>query len=118
MTEERSDVVPRIGAAQRDRRAEWLAGWCLDDTPRPPHAPAREYASKGCYRNLLRNPNDLRGRERIAHHNLALRPVPRPPGADGGVRRVRDLRAAAQFHRRFDDNGMRPQPAADRGAGG
>ena len=61
-------------------------GWrdrCLPDTPRPPHATAKEYASKGSCRNSLRDPNDLPGRERIAHHNLALRPVPRPRGAAG-----------------------------------
>ncbi len=33
-----------------DRRAEWLAGQVSRGTPRPPHATAREYASKGCYR--------------------------------------------------------------------
>ena len=56
---------------------------------------------EGLCRNSLRNPNDLRGRERIAHHNLALRRVPRPAGAAGGVRCVHDLHAAARFHRRF-----------------
>ena len=41
---------------------------------------------EGRHRNSLRNPDDLPGRERIAHHNLALRPVPRPRGAAGGQR--------------------------------
>ena len=63
-------------------------GWrdrCRRDTPRPPHATAREHASKGRCRNLLRDPNDLPGRERIAHHNLAASTgSPRPPGAAGG----------------------------------
>ena len=38
----------------------------------------------GQYRKSLRDLNDLPGRERIAHHNLALRPVPRPRGACRG----------------------------------
>ena len=53
------------------RRAEGLAGQVPWGTPRPPHATAREHASEGLHRNPLRNPNDLPGRERIAHHNLA-----------------------------------------------
>ena len=73
------------------RRAKGLAGQVPWGTPRPPHATAREHASKGSYRNPLRTPNDLPGRERIAHHNLAVRrPAPGglrgPGGAAGAVR--------------------------------
>ena len=99
VTEEGSDVVPRTGATQEACASNgWRVG-CLDDTPRLPHATAREYESKGSYRNSLRNPNDLPGRERIAHHNLALRPVPRPPGAAGEQAVFVAFRAVLQFCR-------------------
>ena len=95
-------------------------GWrdrCLRDTPRPPHATAREYASKGLCRNSLRNPNDLRGRERIAHHNLALRPVPRPHDAAGEpVVRGRDFRAIPHNLRSHRTRSLRP--AANRSGRG
>ena len=55
--------APVRGSA-RGRRAEGLAGPISRGTPRTPHATAREYAPKGSYRNSLRDPNDLRGRER------------------------------------------------------
>ncbi len=50
LTSERSDVVSRSGAAYATGVPNGWRDRCLDDTPRPPHATAREYALKGCYR--------------------------------------------------------------------
>ncbi|MCY4591116.1 MAG: hypothetical protein OXE86_11290 [Alphaproteobacteria bacterium] len=41
--------------------AEWLAGQMSRDTPRLPHATAREYASIGQYRTTVRGPATLTG---------------------------------------------------------
>ena len=50
LTSERSDVVSRSGAAYATGVPNGWRDRCLDDPPRPPHATAREYAFKGCYR--------------------------------------------------------------------
>ena len=50
---------PESGATQESGAPNGWRDRCLRDTPRLPHATAREYASKGSYRNSLRDPNDL-----------------------------------------------------------
>ena len=48
--------------------AEWLAGQMSRDTPRLPHATAREYASIGQYRTTVRGLATLAG-TRVAQQN-------------------------------------------------
>ena len=56
-------------ATHNDARAEWLAGQMSKDTPRPPHATAREHASGAISHYIVRGPDVLESRQRIAHHN-------------------------------------------------
>ena len=78
---------PDPGQRTVARCAEWLAGQVSRDTPRPPHATAREYASKGSYRDSLRNPRTTlrwQGTDRPSQlSSLTTRPRPlvRPRGA-------------------------------------
>ena len=58
---ERSLSCPERRTARGAAGAEWLAGQMSRDTPRLPHATAREYASIGQYRTTVRGPATLTG---------------------------------------------------------
>ncbi len=90
-TEERSDVVPFIGPAQEAGASNGWRDWCLDDTPRPPHATAREYASKGSNRNSLRGPDCLRA-EPDRPAKLTRTPARAADAAPGAVDSFRSRR--------------------------
>ena len=82
-----------LRGGERDRRAERLAGPVSSGHAAAAACDGKGIRVVGLHRDSSRNPNDLLGRERIAHHNLTPPPVPRPPGAAGGFRRLRGLRA-------------------------
>ena len=79
---ERSLSCPERRTARGAAGAEWLAGQMSRDTPRLPHATAREYASIGQYRTTVRGPATLTGTgspSKTQHHRS--RPLSRPRGA-------------------------------------
>ena len=92
--------------------AEWLAGQMSRDTPRLPHATAREYASTGQYRTTVRGPTTLTGTgspSKTQHHRS--RPLTRPRGALLPPEASRADRTAA--HVRIEP-GPAPAPEAGR----
>ena len=65
---ERFPSWPIKPATHNDARAEWLAGQVSKDTPRPPHATAKEHAS-GAVSHFVRDPDVFESRQRVAHYN-------------------------------------------------
>ncbi len=98
---ERSLSCPERRTARGAAGAEWLAGQMSRDTPRLPHATAREYASIGQYRTTVRGPATLAGTgspSKTKHHRS--RPLTRPRGALLPPEADRADRTAAHVRRR------------------
>ena len=89
-------VVSGRRTARGAAGAEWLAGQMSRDTPRLPHATAREYASTGQYRTTVRGPDTLTGTgspSKTQHHRS--RPLSRPRSATSPSRSEPAERTAA-----------------------
>ena len=84
---ERSPSCLTSQATRGDVGAEWLAGQMSKDTPRPPHATAREHAS-GAMPHIVRDPQVLEVRGCGSPITTEHVPVPSP-----AVRRGRGTRA-------------------------
>ena len=77
--------VSNEGQRRRAGAPNGWRDWCRE-TRRGRRMRRQGNTRRRAYRDSLRNPNNLADRERIAHHNLAHRPVPRPRCAAGGTR--------------------------------
>ena len=88
---ERSLSCPERRTACGAAGAEWLAGQMSRDTPRPPHATAREYASIGQYRTEGAG-SGYPGGYRVAQQNS----IPPPPAARAAAGPLRPTRTAAK----------------------
>ena len=86
-------------------------GWrdrCLRDTPRSPHATAREYASRADAATRCGIRTTCDGGERIAHHNLA-----HDDAAPGRLARPRGAVCGASIRCRFPNSRRLDEGSAD-----